>query len=290
MRWHVVLAILPLLAPVAWADDLPVVDAPAAMPDPYDLIPMLHAGGGQGGGGVPYAQPARAIYLPIVQAEAAKQGVPPDLADAVAMVETGYSPNAVGTSGEIGLMQILPGTARMMGFTGTNEQLFDPATNIHLGVAYLARAWAASGGNACRALMKYRAGTGEESYSPLSIQYCRRASAWLATLKSPVGLNVAQHMPAAANAEDSHVIHLAGRMPMPPDLSGFAAIVDIPGVEIEGAPRRMAHLQGAAAHGAGLAEAHVIHIGGGGRAAAVMAEIQDGNTDPHVIHIPASDP
>ena len=28
--------------------------------------------------------------------------------------------------------------------------------------------------------MKYRAGTGEEGYSPLSIQYCRRAQAVLA--------------------------------------------------------------------------------------------------------------
>ena len=38
----------------------------------------------------------------------------------------------------------------------------------------------------CRALMKYRAGHGEERMSPLSAEYCRRARGYLAAIGSPL--------------------------------------------------------------------------------------------------------
>jgi hypothetical protein len=273
MRIYFALVVLLLLAPVALGASAPVFGEPEAPEDPLaGLLPPLPAGPVS----VPFAHPARDRLLPMVQAEAARQGVPPALADAVAMVETGYTENAVGTSGEIGLMQVMPATAMMLGFNDTMDKLFVPETNIHFGVMYLARAWAASGGNACRALMKYRAGVGEESYSPLSIQYCRRAGAWLAAQNSPLGLNVTQHTPALADAEDAHVINISGRAPVRADLNTFAAIVDIPGTVVE--------------HAGGGGVWRARHQVATGRAAAVMAEIQDSNTDPHVIHIPASDP
>jgi hypothetical protein len=136
---------------------------------------------------LPGADGSRAAYLEVINREALLQGVPPALADAVAMVETGYQVNAVGSSGEIGLMQIMPATARQLGFAGTPADLFLPATNIHLGVQYLSRAWAASGGSVCRALMKYRAGLGEEMMTPLSISYCARAMSWLDATGSDLG-------------------------------------------------------------------------------------------------------
>jgi hypothetical protein len=130
--------------------------------------------------GLPTAQAmGRDTYVQMVMEEARRQGVPPALADAVAVVESGYNALARGSSGEVGLMQILPSTAAQLGFSGTTSDLFVPATNIHFGVAYLARAWAMSGGSVCRALMKYRAGWGQEVFSPLSITYCARASAWM---------------------------------------------------------------------------------------------------------------
>jgi hypothetical protein len=130
--------------------------------------------------GLPTAQAmGRDTYVQMVMAEARRQGVPPALADAVAVVESGYNALARGTSGEVGLMQILPSTAAQLGFSGSTSDLFVPSTNIHYGVAYLARAWAMSGGSVCRALMKYRAGWGQELFSPLSITYCARASAWM---------------------------------------------------------------------------------------------------------------
>jgi hypothetical protein len=131
----------------------------------------------------------RAFFLPQVAQEAAAYGVPPEVADAVAMVETGYRPDAIGSSGEIGIMQILPSTAAQLGFRGTITELLEPGINIHLAVQYLARAWQMSGGDICRALMKYRAGLGEEVMSPLSAHYCSRAISWLMGVGSRLAVN-----------------------------------------------------------------------------------------------------
>lgn len=147
----------------------------------------------------------RDTYAQMVMDEARRQGVPPALADAVAVVESGYNVMARGTSGEVGLMQILPATAMQLGFSGTTDALFVPWTNIHFGVAYLARAWSLSGGSVCRALMKYRAGWGQEDFSPLSIDYCARASAYL----DGQGVASLDGAPAAAPPPaDPYVIHV----------------------------------------------------------------------------------
>jgi hypothetical protein len=76
-------------------------------------------------------------------------------------------------------MQVRPPTADMMGFKGSAADLTDPATNIHLGVRYLASAWRLAGSAVCRALTKYRAGHGEKWMSPLSATYWQRARSYL---------------------------------------------------------------------------------------------------------------
>ena len=119
--------------------------------------------------------PDRSAFAAIVAREAQLQGLPPAVADAVAFVESGYDAHAVGTVGELGLMQVRPATAAMLGHRGPATDLFDPSTNARFGVAYLTRAWKLARGDLCRTLMKYRAGHGEERMSPLSIDYCRRA-------------------------------------------------------------------------------------------------------------------
>lgn len=119
-------------------------------------------------------------YRAIAKREADKAGLPPDVADAVMAIESGYDPTRVGGVGEIGLMQVRPTTAAMLGFQGTAAELALPETNIHYGVTYLAKAWQMAGGDFCRALMKYRAGHGEEVMSPLSAAYCDRARRHLA--------------------------------------------------------------------------------------------------------------
>jgi Transglycosylase SLT domain len=128
---------------------------------------------------------ARKYYQELMRREAEKNGLPPDIADAVAAVESGYDPDARGSAGEVGLMQVLPETAAMLGFTGDLAELARPEVNIHYGVTYLSEAWRLTGGDLCRTFMKYRAGHGEEAMSPLSVIYCGRARAHLAAAGSP---------------------------------------------------------------------------------------------------------
>lgn len=119
-------------------------------------------------------------YRQIATCEARKLRLPPAVAHAVMEIESNFSPSASGDAGEIGLMQIMPGTARLLGFSGTLEELRVPETNIRLGVRYLAEAYLLAGGDVCTTVMKYRAGHGETRFSHLSVNYCLRARAILA--------------------------------------------------------------------------------------------------------------
>ena len=121
----------------------------------------------------------------LVEQEARKTGLPADIAEAVVHVESNYDPTVIGRVGEIGLMQVRPETAAMLGFRGTNEELAKPEVNVHYGVIYLSKAWRLANGDLCRALMKYRAGHGEEIMTQRSVEYCRRARNHLAALGSP---------------------------------------------------------------------------------------------------------
>jgi soluble lytic murein transglycosylase-like protein len=119
-------------------------------------------------------------YRPIVEHESLAYGLPPALVDAVMAVESRYNSAVIGNDGEIGLMQVMPATARMLGFTGTEAELAVPSTNIHYGVKYLAGAWRLAGEDLCTATMKYRAGHGETRFSFLSVEYCMRVRDHLA--------------------------------------------------------------------------------------------------------------
>ena len=130
----------------------------------------------------------KAVVRALVEREVKNTGLPADVADAVVRVESDYNPATIGGVGEIGLMQIRPETAAMLGFRGSNDDLAKPETNIHYGVMYLSKAWRLASGDLCRALMKYRAGHGEETMTPLSVTYCQRARKHLAALGSPFAL------------------------------------------------------------------------------------------------------
>lgn len=122
----------------------------------------------------------RAEYRQLIERESLAFGLPPALVDAVMAVESRYNPNVVGLDGEVGLMQVMLPTARMMGFAGTPSELATPEVNVHYGVQYLAGAWRRAGGDLCTATMKYRAGHGETRFSYLSVEYCTRVRAHLA--------------------------------------------------------------------------------------------------------------
>ena len=131
----------------------------------------------------------RAAIRAMVEQEVQKTGLPADIADAVVYVESNYNPSTIGGVGEIGLMQVRPGTAAMLGFKGSAEDLAKPEINIHYGVAYLSKAWRLANGDLCRTLMKYRAGHGEEIMTRRSVSYCNRARTHLAALGSTLAVD-----------------------------------------------------------------------------------------------------
>src|SRR5262245_1716188 len=77
----------------------------------------------------------------LIKLEAKRTRLDPALVDAVIKIESDYQPNKIGAAGEIGLMQVLPSTAKFLGFGGMDTELAEPTTNVRLGVNYLAKAW-----------------------------------------------------------------------------------------------------------------------------------------------------
>ena len=120
------------------------------------------------------------LYGTIIARYARSYGVPLPLAHAVIRVESNYRPNARGSAGEIGLMQIKPATARMMGYSGSAKGLFDPETNIKFGMKYLAKARELGGGTTCGTILKYNAGHAAKRMNPVSAAYCKKVKQHLA--------------------------------------------------------------------------------------------------------------
>lgn len=111
-------------------------------------------------------------YSQLISKYARQYGVPVSLAHAVVRIESNFNPKARGSAGEIGLMQIKPATARMMGYSGTRKGLYDPETNIRFGMKYLAMAHELGGGETCSTILKYNAGHAAKRMNPVSKRYC----------------------------------------------------------------------------------------------------------------------
>ena len=87
----------------------------------------------------------------LADAIAAEKGVHPAIPKATIVAESAWRPgakNCRGSDGAVGcawgLMQLTPGTARGAGYTGPLEGLFDPETNLRIGIGLMAdyqRAW-----------------------------------------------------------------------------------------------------------------------------------------------------
>ncbi len=187
MRSHLRLSLIGCAAPLAVAAALTMASAPlhagtdsdrSALSDDASGVAATEASADA----EPF--PARRAVRALIEKETAKTKLPADIAEAVVFVESRYDSAVIGRVGEIGLMQVRPETALMLGFKGTTAELAKPEINIHYGVTYLAKAWRLADGDLCRALMKYRAGHGEDIMSPLSVTYCERARKHLASLNS----------------------------------------------------------------------------------------------------------
>ena len=93
-------------------------------------------------------------YLQIAKAAAAKHGVPEDLYLRLVQQESGWNPAAVSNKGAVGLAQLMPSTAEML---GVNIEV--PAENLDGGARYLRRMYDKFGSWRL-ALAAYNAGPG----------------------------------------------------------------------------------------------------------------------------------
>ena len=75
----------------------------------------------------------------IIFEEARRAGIEPAMAFGVIEQESGFDPSAVGKSGERGLMQIKPSTARAYDARITPDGLLRPEANLRLGLRHLKR-------------------------------------------------------------------------------------------------------------------------------------------------------
>jgi soluble lytic murein transglycosylase-like protein len=92
---------------------------------------------------------------PLLAEASGRTGVSEDLIAAVIATESGYRPDAVSSAGALGLMQLMPGTARALGVVDP----FDPRQNVLAGAEYLRRQLHHFG-SVEKALAAYNAGPG----------------------------------------------------------------------------------------------------------------------------------
>lgn len=117
-------------------------------------------------------------YSRLIEKYGRENGVSPELGHAIIEIESRFRPNVRGRAGEIGLMQIKPATARMVGFRGSAKALYDPETNIKYGMRYLGKARKLGSQNGvCGTILKYNAGHGARRMNPISRRYCEKVKA-----------------------------------------------------------------------------------------------------------------
>jgi hypothetical protein len=140
---YLLLALLPLIcASQAFADaymyrdrngQIHLTDKP--MHGPYKLLKRISLGNKPRSSGDTLARmrERRDRYAPLIDVAARQNRLTPELVHAVVRAESAYRPDAVSSKGAMGLMQLMPGTAKRFGVTDAH----DPQQNVQAGSRYL---------------------------------------------------------------------------------------------------------------------------------------------------------
>jgi len=145
------LAMLPPAKAAAPVPPVPAAAPAATSPAPAAPKPPQRLSGTQ----------RRVLALaPDVQRVATAYDIDPLLLHAIAHVESRHNPRAVSPAGALGLMQVMPATARRFGVSDPQRSLFDPRVSLEAASAYLKTLQGRFGNNLALVLAAYNAGEG----------------------------------------------------------------------------------------------------------------------------------
>jgi soluble lytic murein transglycosylase-like protein len=80
-----------------------------------------------------YMKQKQQEYDQIIRSKASKYSLPPELVHAIIEAESAYMPDAISSAGAVGMMQLMPATAKRFGIT----DLTDASENIEGGTRYM---------------------------------------------------------------------------------------------------------------------------------------------------------
>lgn len=106
----------------------------------------------------------RERYGPLVRHYARRHGVPVKLAFIIIHIESRWNPRARSRKGARGLGQIMPATARRLGYRGSTKALYRPETNVKWAMAALDECYELAGGNWRKTAICYNSGPKRTHY------------------------------------------------------------------------------------------------------------------------------
>ena len=139
------LGLTPAVAGAAAAAEPRAHEAPSRLakgPDPFRLriersqyvLQGNHAGlAGSAGTSRQRRMTTAGPFAPLIERQARAKGVDPELVHAVIRAESAYRADAISPKGAVGLMQLMPATARRFGVVDREH----PESNVSAGTAYL---------------------------------------------------------------------------------------------------------------------------------------------------------
>lgn len=107
-------------------------------------------------GGLSFKHKNKIKFAPIIEKAANRHNLDPNLLHAVIHAESAYNPRAVSSAGAVGLMQLMPATAKQYGVKNRR----DPVQNINGGAKYLSYLLSLFNSNTRLAVAAYNAGEG----------------------------------------------------------------------------------------------------------------------------------
>jgi soluble lytic murein transglycosylase-like protein len=139
-----------------------------------------------------------------LRAAAAAHGVDYELLKALIVTESGFDAQALSPKGAVGLMQVMPATARRFGVSGdvrrtVAQKLADPAVNVSTGTRYLRYLLDLFPGRLDLALAAYNAGEGAVQRAGNQIPAFKETRDYVRTVLSRY---TQLKPPAAGSAED----------------------------------------------------------------------------------------